>query len=67
LKKGRLIFFKTDGRININKRVAIKNRQARKEFTSRRSKVPFIERNAPPQISATAISATEENTLLSLI
>jgi hypothetical protein len=43
------------------------NRQVRNEFTSRRSKVPFIERKALPQIAATAISAIEEKTLLSLI
>jgi hypothetical protein len=67
LKKGRSIFFSTDGRIAINKSVAITNRQVRKEFTSRRSNVPFIERNALPQIAATAIRAIEEKTLLSFI
>jgi hypothetical protein len=45
--------------------VAIVNRQVRKEFTSSRSRVPFIERKALPQIAATAIRAIEENTLLS--
>jgi hypothetical protein len=55
----------TEGRIAINKSVAIVNRQVRNEFTSSRSKVPFIERKALPQIAATAIRAIEENTLLS--
>jgi hypothetical protein len=65
--KGRLIFFRTDGRIKINKRVAIANRQARNELTSRRSRVPFMERKALPQIAATAIKIVAEKILFSFI
>ena len=65
--KGRSNFLRTDGRIAIRKRVAMVNRQARKEFTSRRSNVPFIERKALPQIAATAVKITAEKTLLSFI
>ena len=43
------------------------NRQARNELTSSRSSVPFMERKALPQIAATAIRTTDENTLLSFI